>query len=126
MGRCGPPGDGGQDRRSDAEQRVLLLTITGRKTRRERATLLLYLRDVDDLAIVASDCGTSSHPVRWLTLGANPEVKGAIRGGKLHVRAGEATGAEKRRPWDRLVEMHPGYDYGRRTDRRSRCYRASP
>jgi hypothetical protein len=41
---------------------VLLLTTTGRKTGKKRTKPLLYLTDNDQVVIVASHAGASTHP----------------------------------------------------------------
>jgi len=97
---------------------VLLLITTGRKSGKERITPLLYLEDGEDFVIVASNGGTSGHPAWWLNLQAKPEANVEVGGEKVRVRTEETTGEEKRRLWDRVVEMYPTYeDYQRRTDR---------
>jgi F420H(2)-dependent quinone reductase len=97
---------------------VLLLVTTGRKTGRERTTPLLYLEDGGRYAIVASNGGAPKDPVWWLNLRTNPDATVEVGSHKLHVRASEAEGEEKRRLWRRLVGMYPSYEaYRRRTDR---------
>lgn len=97
---------------------VLLLITTGRKTGRRRSTPLLYLEDGEDLAVVASNGGAKQHPAWWLNLKAAPEAEVEVGSRTLRVRAEEATGEEKRRLWERLVEMYPPYaNYQRRTVR---------
>lgn len=97
---------------------VLLLHTIGRKSARTKTTPLFYLRDGENLAVVASNGGTLSHPAWWLNLEANPEATVEIGGRRLRVRAEEASRGEKARLWPRLVEMYSGYeDYQRKTDR---------
>ena len=97
---------------------VLLLTTNGRKTGRERTVPLLYLRDGEDLVLVASNGGTAAHPTWWLNLRANPVARVEVGEGKLRVRAREASPEEKARLWPRLVEMYGGYEgYQEKTDR---------
>src|SRR5215216_2208525 len=52
---------------------VLLLTTTGRKSGKQRTTPLLYIKDGDNLAIVASNGGADRPPTWWLNLKGNPE-----------------------------------------------------
>ena len=98
---------------------VLLLNTTGRKSGQKRTTPLLYLRDGEDLVIVASNGGSSTPPAWWLNLESNPETTVELKGsGPLRVRAQEADDEEKRRLWPRLVKMYSGYEeYQRKTDR---------
>jgi deazaflavin-dependent oxidoreductase (nitroreductase family) len=97
---------------------VLLLNTTGRKSGQRRTTPLLYLRDGEDLAIVASNGGAPRHPAWFLNLKANPEATVELGDREVRVRAEEASPEEKARLWPRLVEMYPGYEgYQEKTDR---------
>jgi F420H(2)-dependent quinone reductase len=97
---------------------VLLLITTGRKSGRERTVPLLYLRDGEDMVVVASNGGTASHPAWWLNLMTYPEATVEVGGRMVRVRAEEAGSEETKRLWPELVEMYGGYeDYRRRTDR---------
>ena len=97
---------------------VLLLTTNGRKTGRERTVPLLYLRDGEDIVLVASNGGTATHPAWWLNLEANPVATVEVGDRRLRVRAREADPEEKKRLWPRLVQMYGAYeDYQRKTDR---------
>ncbi len=97
---------------------VLLLITKGRRSRRERTTPLLYLKDGEKFVVVASNGGAASHPDWWMNLAANPEAEVEISRKKMKVRAEKVEGEEKRRLWALLVEMYPSYAaYGRKTDR---------
>lgn len=97
---------------------VLLLTTTGRKSGREHTVPLFYLNDGEDMAVVASNGGTASHPAWWLNLKANPEATVEVGNREVRVRAEEAGPEEKERLWPKFVEMYGSYeDYRRRTDR---------
>ena len=79
---------------------------------------LLYLRDGENLVVVASNGGTAEAPAWWLNLRANPEATVEAGGRKTRVQAGEVGGEERRRLWGRLVEMYGPYErYQERTDR---------
>ena len=47
---------------------VLLLTTTGRRTGKQRTAPLLFVRDGDDLVVVASNGGMDWFPAWWLNL----------------------------------------------------------
>jgi F420H(2)-dependent quinone reductase len=97
---------------------VLLLTTTGRKSRKKRTSPLLYLEDGQDLILVASNGGAPVHPAWWHNLRAHPEATVEIGRRKLRVRAEKASPEEKERLWPRLVSMYPGYEtYQHRTNR---------
>ena len=97
---------------------VLLLTTTGRKTGKPRTTPLLYLKDGDNLILVASYGGAPMHPIWWLNLQANPQAEVEIGSKKLPVTARQADAQERQRLWPLLVDMYPGYaDYQKKTTR---------
>jgi deazaflavin-dependent oxidoreductase (nitroreductase family) len=97
---------------------VMLLTTVGRKSGRPRTAPLLYLRDGDDVVIVASMGGMSQHPLWFRNLEANPDVEVQIRGETRKMRARRASDEEKAALWPRLVAMYADYDqYQARTDR---------
>ena len=97
---------------------VLLLNTVGRKTGVERTTPLLYAKDSEDYAIVASYGGAPKHPDWFLNLQANPETSIEVGGRKINVRAEVATPEDKPRLWAKLTEMYPTYDdYQKKTDR---------
>ncbi len=97
---------------------VLVLATTGRKSGKQRETPLLYLEDGNAFTIVASNGGTAGHPAWFLNLVARPEAEVRVDGQTERVRAEEASGEERRRLWNRVVEMYPPYaDYQKKTDR---------
>jgi F420H(2)-dependent quinone reductase len=97
---------------------VLLLDHVGRKSGTERTTPLLYLRDGDDLAIVASRGGSDATPAWWLNLQARPETTVTVGPERRRVVAHQASAEEKARLWPQLLEMFPDYGvYERRTAR---------
>jgi deazaflavin-dependent oxidoreductase (nitroreductase family) len=97
---------------------VLLLVTTGRKTGKRRTTPLMYLKDGEDMVVVASDGGSPKHPAWWLNLRADPEATVEVGGRELRVRAEEAAPEEKGRLWPKLVAIYAGFeDYQRKTER---------
>ena len=97
---------------------ILLLTTTGRKTGRRRTTPLLYIKDGDDLVLIASNAGDDRSPGWWVNLKADPRGRVQIGWAKTDVRARQATAAEKARLWPRIIDVYPGYDeYTTRTTR---------
>ena len=88
---------------------VLLLTTTGRRSATPRTTPLNYLRDGDDLVLVASFGGSATHPRWYLNFEANPDVEVQIGAERHRMRARTATPEERARLWPKVVEMYPGY-----------------
>ena len=101
-----------------AKSPVLLLNTTGRKTGEPRTTPLLYLKDGDNLILVASDGGALKHPAWWLNLLAKPAAEVEIGRKKLKVNAKQADAEERARLWPLLVDMYGGYaEYQKKTTR---------
>ena len=97
---------------------ILLLTTTGRRSRRERTVPVLYLEDGGRFVIVASLAGAPRHPAWFLNLEANPRVRLQVRSRRFAATARRASVEEKAQLWPRLVAMYPAYEgYQNRTAR---------
>ncbi len=99
---------------------VMLLTTTGAKTGLPRTLPLLYLDDGDDIILIASNYGKTSHPAWYRNLVANPRVEVLAGKNSGTYSAAEITdAAERDRAWDLALDMYAGYgDYeGRAGDR---------
>lgn len=88
----------------------LLLTTKGAKTGIQRTTPLVYIRDEDNLAIIASKGGNTEHPSWYLNLKANPEVRVFIDGKSSPYIARDAEGEERQRLWEKAVDLYSGYE----------------
>jgi len=81
-------------------------------------TPLLYLRDGENLVVVASKGGAPKHPVWFLNLEANPDVEAEVGRTRARRRARRATPEERERLWPKVVEMYGSYaDYQTKTAR---------
>src|SRR6476660_5611933 len=74
---------------------MLLLTTTGRKTGQKHTTPLVYLRDGDDVVVIASNGGSDKHPQWWLNLTADPRAEVQAGNKKSTVRADITRGDER-------------------------------
>jgi deazaflavin-dependent oxidoreductase (nitroreductase family) len=88
---------------------VLLLTTSGRKTKKRRTRPLVYLRDGADLVLIASNGGHDWHPAWYLNLRANPAPEVQVRGQRVAVTARPAEPAERERLWPKVVALYAGY-----------------
>jgi F420H(2)-dependent quinone reductase len=98
---------------------MLLLTTTGRKSRRPRTQPLAYTPAGDGYAVIASKGGAAQHPLWYLNLRANPLAQVTIGREVRRVLARDAQGEERARLWRALADLYPGYDrYAQKTSRR--------
>lgn len=89
---------------------VVLLTVTGRKSGEPRTKPLLYLRDGDDVVVVASTGGMARHPQWYLNLEATPECSVVIDNVETLRRARTATPDEKVRLWPLLNALYSDFE----------------
>jgi deazaflavin-dependent oxidoreductase (nitroreductase family) len=95
------------------------LVTTGRRSGRERSTMLAVpITDGDRLVLVASFGGDDRHPAWYLNLQANPEVRATIAGSTRTMIARTATEEERAELWPRITSVFEGYArYQERTER---------
>jgi deazaflavin-dependent oxidoreductase (nitroreductase family) len=97
---------------------ILLLDHVGAKSGIGRTTPLLFVRDGENVVIVASKGGFAKHPAWFHNLRANPDTTVQIGREVVPVRARVASGEERARLWPLAVSAYPNYEaYQRRTDR---------
>ena len=97
---------------------VLLLTTTGRKSGKPRATPLTYLEYGGDIVVIASNSGDDRDPGWWRNLKTHPDATIQLKRDRRPVRAERATAEEKARIWPELIARNADYDdYARRTTR---------
>jgi len=97
---------------------MALLHLVGRKTGQPRRIPLLYMRDGEDVLVVASFYGSADHPAWYLNLMANPEFDLRVDRRRYRVHAHTATSEEREKLWPRIVDFYPGYAaYQSRTER---------
>jgi len=97
---------------------IMLLTTTGHRSGKRRTAPVLYLRDGNDLVIVASYGGNPQHPSWFRNLVAHPDAEVEIGRERSLVRARVADPAERERLWPKAVAMYPPYaEYQTKTTR---------
>ena len=69
-----------------------------------------YLRDGDNVLVVASNAGLDRPPGWWLNLETNPDAEIDFEGERRTVRARRATEDEWRRLWPKVVDQFEGFD----------------
>jgi deazaflavin-dependent oxidoreductase (nitroreductase family) len=89
---------------------VALLETVGARTGRTRRTPVLYMRDGDDVVVVASNVGRNRDPAWLHNLRAHEAVRLLTpERGWQDRRARIATGAERGRRWALAVDLFAGY-----------------
>jgi deazaflavin-dependent oxidoreductase (nitroreductase family) len=97
---------------------MLLLEHRGARSGALRTTPLGYIRDGENLVIIASKGGHPSNPAWFHNLRAHPDARVQVRSTRAPVRAREASSAERARLWPQVVAVYAGYeDYQQRTAR---------
>jgi len=98
---------------------VVELVTNGRKSGKERSTMLAVpIVDADLLVLVASFGGDDRHPAWYLNLRANPVVRATIAGSTRAMIARTATEEERAELWPRITSVFEGYArYQARADR---------
>lgn len=88
---------------------MLLLDHIGAKSGKRRTAALVYIRDGENLALVASKGGYPNHPAWFHNLKAHPDVTVQVGSERQGVHARIATPDERARLWPKAVEAWPGY-----------------
>lgn len=88
---------------------VLLLTTTGRKSGKRYTTPLNYLKDGENLVIIASNNGADTDPDWWRNLRADPQALVQIGPQHKELHAEAALGAERDRLWSAATAQYPVY-----------------
>lgn len=97
---------------------TLLITIRGRKSGKLRRTALIYGRDGDRYLIVASKGGAKQHPLWYLNLRDDPNVRVQVGAEEFEATATTATPDERARLWPIMAKIWPAYDgYQVKTER---------
>ncbi|MFD1717551.1 nitroreductase/quinone reductase family protein [Georgenia deserti] len=90
---------------------TLRLTTTGRRTGRERAAILGYLPDGEDVAVLAMNGWGEGEPAWWLNLRATPAATMHLPGRVPQPVLARAAEAEERdRLWARWRTVEPNLD----------------
>jgi deazaflavin-dependent oxidoreductase (nitroreductase family) len=97
---------------------MLLLDHVGAKSGKKRTTPLVYVRDGEDIVLVASKGGSRRNPAWFHNLRANPETTVQVGSRRLPVTARVAAAEERARLWPKVVAAYRGYEaYQGRTQR---------
>lgn len=87
---------------------MLRIHTVGRKTGKERITMLGYFEDGQNLVTLAMNGWGKTEPAWWLNLQADPAATVELPDGPRPVRARAATGEERDRLWATFQD-YPGW-----------------
>ena len=106
----------------------LILTTTGRRSGEPRSNPLQFVRDGDDLIVIASNWGGAKDPGWSWNLRTDPSARVLLGGREFPVTAHETAGADRDRLWRLIVDQWPGYQaYETRASHRElRIFRLTP
>ncbi|HEY5045471.1 MAG TPA: nitroreductase family deazaflavin-dependent oxidoreductase [Solirubrobacteraceae bacterium] len=97
---------------------MLLLDHVGAKSATLRTSPLVYVRDGEDVVLVASKGGYPKNPGWFYNLKANPDTEMQIGSERRQVHAHVADPEERKRLWPMALKTYGGYaDYQKRTER---------
>ena len=88
---------------------VVLLTVKGARTGKERTVALLYFSDGDGVVLMASNYGGTRHPAWYHNIRANPEVTLSGGGWSGRFVAHETEGEERERLWANAKQLTRAY-----------------
>ena len=118
---------GGRVGRRLVDNDMRLLTTRGRRSGRPHTVPLLYLRDGEDLVVIASWGGRPQHPHWYTNLEANPRASVQVLKKRWEVKAEPMAAGERTEWWSRIVDAYDGYAvYQARTDRQIPVVRLRP
>jgi deazaflavin-dependent oxidoreductase (nitroreductase family) len=97
---------------------MLLLDHVGAKSGAKRTSPLVYVRDGEDLVLVASKGGYPKNPAWFHNLKAHPDTEVQVGSERQQVHARVADAEEHKRLWPKALQVYSGYaDYQKRTER---------
>ena len=97
---------------------MLLLDHVGAKSQNQRTIPLVYVKDGDDIVLVASKGGHPKNPAWYHNLRAHPDTTVQVGSERRPVHARIANSEERKRLWPKAVATYGGYrGYQERTQR---------
>ena len=109
---------GGRLMRTMQGRPIMVVTMRGAKTGKERNVPLMYVPYKDGVIVVGSQAGAPKSPVWVKNLQAHPDVVVQVDGERMNLRARQVDDEEKAEVWPTCVKHYAEFeDYQRRTDR---------
>jgi len=89
---------------------MLLLDHVGAKSGRRRTSPLMYQREGDRIAVIASKAGQPTHPAWFHNLLAHPDTSIQLGSEVRNVCARVASDQEQEELWPKFVAFYPGFE----------------
>ncbi len=89
---------------------LMRLSTVGRRSGKERSTILAYYEDGPNLVTLAMNGWGEGEPGWWLNLMAHPDARVDLKGGSCAVRSRVAEGEERERLWARWRDFSKSAD----------------
>ena len=106
---------------------ICLVTMTGAKSGKRRTIPLIHIPHGEDVILIASQGGMSTHPLWFYNVRANPELSITANGQTRRMHARLASEEEKAAVWPVAVAVYPDFDdYQARTTRNIPVFICSP
>ena len=86
---------------------LLLLTTTGARSGQHRTTPMMFIRDGDQLLVIASNAGAPRHPDWYHNLVAHPRVTIEVGAETYDATARVLEGSERQRLWESITRQYP-------------------
>ena len=97
---------------------VMLVTMKGAKSGKDRTIPLMYVPYKEGVIVVASQGGAPKTPIWFKNIEKNPDVVVQYKKKKMNLRARRVDDTEKAAVWPTCVAHYAEYDdYQKRTDR---------
>ncbi len=97
---------------------TLLLVTKGRRSGDPITLPLIYSETDGGYVVIASKGGAPTHPAWYLNLDADPKVRIQVGAERMDAIARTASGAERQRLWQQMVDLYDPYTaYQERTER---------
>lgn len=88
---------------------TLLLKTIGRRSKRAMLIPLIYGKSGEEFVVIASKGGSEKHPAWYLNLTAEPQIDFQVKDKRYRGTWRIATGEERARIWNEMVELFPPY-----------------
>ena len=99
----------GQIQGDFANAPIVLITHTGAKSGKQRTNPIAYMRDGDNVVVIASKGGSPTNPAWYHNLVANPVVTVELPGETYQARARVAAGDERERLFAAQAAIMPNF-----------------